>query len=84
MKLTIEISLDNAAFQDNGLAEEIKIILDKAVNLIENGFLEGKLRDTNGNRVGQFMVTMGQRSSQLERVENRTDQFIIDDPDSHV
>jgi hypothetical protein len=59
MKLTIEISLENAAFE-NYPAAEIDRILNRASEKISNALgyapdivdFEGKLLDINGNSVG--------------------------------
>ena len=55
MKLTIEITLDNAAFEDDGVAEVTRILESLASRLPEplrdtNGALN--LHDVNGNHVG--------------------------------
>jgi hypothetical protein len=55
MKITINIKTDNAAFEDS---EEMTRILTKIVSRICTfGEMDGKLRDSNGNTVGNFKVT---------------------------
>jgi hypothetical protein len=51
--------MDNAAFGDHSFtrAEEVKHILTRYANRIDNGYFEAALRDTNGNQVGQAVVT---------------------------
>lgn len=53
MKIQIEIDLDNAAFEDN--PGELAQILDKIPSNVRPGD-DGKLMDSNGNRVGQWEV----------------------------
>ena len=50
-KLTITINTDNAAFEDDF---EIARVLKQAANLLVAGIHQGTLRDSNGNKVGQF------------------------------
>ena len=54
MKLTIEINLDNAAFDDN--PDELNEIMEKVVNKMDNMQFEGKLLDSQGNTVGQYEI----------------------------
>jgi hypothetical protein len=56
MKLDISISLDNAAFVDNGVKHELRPMLDRIGDGIEAGETDGKLRDSNGNTVGSWSV----------------------------
>ena len=58
MKLTIEIEMDNSAFDDNSF-EESKRIVNKAVDSIcfEDCDLV-KLYDINGNHVGEARTTL--------------------------
>lgn len=55
--LNIRIKLTNDAFVNN-LSEEIKKVLDPIPDLIERGFVAGKLRDSNGNGVGGFNLKL--------------------------
>lgn len=55
MQLTITVNLDNAAFEDNP-EEELKRVLAQVT-----GFSDGltrTLRDSNGNTVGHYVVTI--------------------------
>lgn len=54
MKITIECSLDNAAFQDNQL-ELSEIIARQIPHNVKPGD-DGKLKDSNGNTVGSWEV----------------------------
>jgi hypothetical protein len=54
MKILIECNLDNAAFQDNQL-ELSEIIARQIPHNLEPGD-DGKLKDSNGNTVGQWEV----------------------------
>lgn len=59
MKITINIDCDNAAFGESrkAAAAEVARILDHLViDLICFGLEDHKLRDINGNRVGQLTV----------------------------
>jgi hypothetical protein len=66
MKATIEIKMDNAAFNESGWDVELVRILRELCDKIERDAREeSKLYDVNGNRVGEFvvrgMVTRGER-----------------------
>lgn len=54
MKILIECSLDNAAFEDNQL-ELSEIIARQIPHNLKPGD-DGKLKDSNGNTVGQWEV----------------------------
>ena len=61
MKLTIEITMDNAAFGEDGesRAWEVRRILGRVNGLLDNldaGY-ERSLFDVNGNRVGKATVS---------------------------
>lgn len=53
MQFKLEINLDNAAFQDD-LGWELGKCIDYAVSDIGLGLTKGKMRDSNGNTVGQW------------------------------
>ncbi len=63
MKLTIEIDLDNAAFEDNGVNEVERILTDLCERLPtapqygethkDSGYM---LHDSNGNYVGEAHI----------------------------
>ena len=62
--LNISINTDNAAFADENLGSEISRILKSYANAIESVIdpdtsweLETRLRDINGNTVGQVKLT---------------------------
>ena len=62
--LKISINTDNAAFGDENLGSEISRILKSYANAIESVIdpdtsweLESRLRDINGNTVGQVKLT---------------------------
>ena len=62
--LKISINTDNAAFESENLGSEISRILKSYANAIESVIdpdtsweLETKLRDINGNTVGQVKLT---------------------------
>ena len=53
MKLSIEITTDNAAFEENGWAE-IDSVLAVFRRQLEKGWSEGHLNDSNGNLIGRW------------------------------
>ncbi len=56
MKITIDINMDNAAFEESG-AEVARILRKLAERLYDPQVGEGgKLQDINGNTVGQWEV----------------------------
>jgi len=57
MKIVIEISTDNAAFEEND--NEMHDCLQNVINAIALGFTEGYVLDSNGNTVGNYKVTTG-------------------------
>lgn len=71
MKAIISIAMDNAAFCDNGHAEELGRILADLARKLESGALDPdpkfldhyKLRDSNGNAVGDFRVILEEGSA---------------------
>ncbi|CRI66753.1 hypothetical protein THIOKS13070009 [Thiocapsa sp. KS1] len=58
-ELTIEMSLDNAAFEDDP-APEIARILRQLADKLEGRGIDDEilLRDINGNRVGKAVIVM--------------------------
>ena len=57
MKLTIEIDLDNDAFQDSRRNLEIAVILERAAKGFRlNMHPPASLQDSNGNRVGSVSI----------------------------
>ena len=66
MKIIIDLRTDNAAFESENLGSEISRILKSYANAIESVIdpdtsweLETRLRDINGNTVGQVKLTTG-------------------------
>ena len=53
----LKIETGNAAFEDPYKAEEIGRILHLASIRLRQGETSGKLRDSNGNTVGEFALT---------------------------
>jgi hypothetical protein len=54
MELKIQVNLDNASFEDN--PEEIKTLLENVANKVKAGYLQGLVKDSNGNNVGDFIL----------------------------
>jgi hypothetical protein len=50
----LTVDMQNAAFQDN--PEELITILQDAIEKIKAGNQTAKLKDSNGNTVGQFTI----------------------------
>lgn len=57
VKFNVSIDSGNAAFQD-GVLTEIGRILDAVVDKMWNGQESGSVRDTNGNKVGEWSLTI--------------------------
>lgn len=56
MKFSLEIDSSNAAFEDNSGFDEVARILRDAARHVENGNVRQCLRDSNGNKVGEFYM----------------------------
>lgn len=61
MKFTLEITCDNAAFtdpdnidNDEAMSTEVAYILRGVSAQVDNGFIKGLIKDSNGNPVGVF------------------------------
>ena len=52
----LNIDTENSAFE-NYKVEELTEILEALIDRINDGQTEGKLRDRNGNTVGDFSLT---------------------------
>ena len=66
MKVNIEVTLDNAAFEDRGVIKELEAIVTEAIqnpmlkHAIEKKlYYDGLIRDTNGNKVGYLYLEDG-------------------------
>ena len=58
MKITIEINMDNAAFEDEGEVKRILNDMTRKMDDIVRPGDGGNLRDINGNTVGKWIVTI--------------------------
>ncbi len=56
MKVQITINTDNAAFDNRASFEVCNILFDIADHIKENGFESHKIKDSNGNTVGQVII----------------------------
>ena len=56
MKFKLEIRIDNAVYEES-LYDELIANLKVVSNMIDSQQKSGIIRDTNGNRVGQFYMT---------------------------
>lgn len=55
MKIVIEVSTDNSAFEDEPYTELVRI-LKVAIEKFEKGNMEFPLYDINGNKVGKLYI----------------------------
>lgn len=55
MKMKIEFTTDNAAFNTNKNFEIARILKDIAYK-IEEGYREGVIVDIDGNKIGEFKI----------------------------
>jgi hypothetical protein len=53
----LEIQTDNAAFEDNGIANELSDILHTVAMMVKGGNAKGSVSDSNGNTVGRFELS---------------------------
>ncbi len=51
--MRIEFDTNNAAFEDRGV-EEFRFIAEGIINQLEGGKHEGKIWDSNGNKIGDW------------------------------
>lgn len=52
-KFIVEINTDNSAYEDDYYSEIIAN-LKSVISKVDSSVLEGTIRDTNGNKVGNF------------------------------
>ena len=53
--MKLEIETDNQAFEDDKSFEVVRI-LKEVIQKLENGYVESRLFDLNGNPVGEFSL----------------------------
>ena len=56
MDATIKINMDNLAFDVENGSEELARILSNLAEDIRNGSCKERIRDLNGNLVGEFYI----------------------------
>lgn len=54
--LKLQIRTDNAAYEGESLRPELARNLDVVRIQIERGYLQGIIKDSNGNSVGDFVI----------------------------
>jgi hypothetical protein len=54
-RFTLTFCCDNAAFEE-GFAEEIRAVLARTAEQVDDWTVFGRVRDTNGNRIGFWQV----------------------------
>lgn len=66
MQVKIEVTMDNAAFEDRGFIKELEAIVSEAIqnpmlkHAIDKGlYYDGLIRDSNGNKVGYLYLETG-------------------------
>lgn len=55
-EFTLKVRMDNAAFANGNNVEEVRRILESVSEKLDSGFLRGYVFDTNGNKVGTFIM----------------------------
>lgn len=63
MKLSININLDNAAYQEAGWQFEIESNLQAIVKRLLIDLKSGIVKDSNGNNVGDWSITGGKNEA---------------------
>ena len=53
---SVEIDMDNDAFSDGNHVDELREIFAQIADKMDRGFSNGYVFDTNGNRVGKFII----------------------------
>jgi hypothetical protein len=61
----IEFATDNAAFVEGG-PDEVANVLRHVIGLVEVGYLNGPLTDSNGNRIGEWSLELPEVAETLE------------------
>ena len=56
MKFTLNINLDNAAYQDDYINDELSCNLDFIIGAILCNKKEGIVHDSNGNKTGAWSI----------------------------
>lgn len=56
MEFKIDICMDNAAFNDAPGKLEVVRMLHRVGEKLEAGYMDGIIRDLNGNPVGRFKI----------------------------
>lgn len=55
-RFTLSFSMENEAFQGHHTADEIMKILGAVRGYVATGRFSGKVRDSNGNTIGEFLA----------------------------
>ena len=74
--MKIEFSTGNAAF-DEYRDYEVKRILEKIIEQVENGYEDGVIMDINGNKIGEWTMKSLQKRL-LESVQNYYERELND------
>ena len=84
MQLTIRITCDNAAFEDDPIGEIERVLKQLVFRLGEDRYASqhgasGKLLDSNGNSVGDFVLNVPRTTGRTGRTRE-TPRTSIDPP----
>lgn len=55
MKFKLEIRADNAVYEES-LYDELMANLEQVIRMVDSQLRQGIIRDTNGNKVGDFVI----------------------------
>lgn len=59
MKIIIEFSTKETIFQSDDADLEIGDIMKKVTDLVYDGYLEGEVNSSNGNKIGYWTIDKG-------------------------
>ena len=78
-KFKMEIDMSNAAFE-NLADQELNSLILKVANRVESGETSGRIMDTNGNGVGDFIISDEKDANDLNVQVQRMYRFETDRP----
>ena len=69
----LEFDTGNAAFEDDNLRPEIARILGEIAEHVEGGYVEGVIRDINGNKVGNWSMDEPEEGDEEDEEDDEED-----------